>query len=299
MTPHRAKRPAHATRADPGRTGPHRRWAPPAGSDDGGSGGAPRPGFAGALDEGFAAARRFVEGADLGVRGAVERGVETAYLVIDEYMRRGREAAGRYYERTTGSNGTGGTNGSDAMNDRTKFDADWTRVMTQVPPFLAPWILAQRMWMDALTSWIPAGQAVSRAWLYPMMPGGSFWPWMPSPNRISYQVQSSQPAEVSATVDFVAPQDRLSVGDLKPTGEGAAGPPISGVGIALASGHVRVDVTVPPGQAAGTYVGDIQDDRGNKRGTVTVVVGAGSPGAGGRGAGRDGGKSRGRKAASK
>jgi hypothetical protein len=289
----------HARRSDPARTGPNRRATPPAGAGDPGLSSAGRPGFVGALDEGFAAARRFVEGADFGVRGAVERGVETAYLVIDEYMRRGREAAGRYYERTTGSNGTGGTNGSDAMNDRTKFDADWTRTMAQVPPFLAPWMLAQRMWMDAFASWIPAGQALSRAWLYPMMPGGSFWPWMPSPSRISYQVQSSQPAEVSATVDFVAPQDRLSVGDLKPTGEGAAGPAIRSVGIALASaGHVRITVNVPPGQAAGTYVGEIHDDRGNKRGTVTVVVGAAREGAG-KPSGRGGGRGRGRKAAPK
>ena len=32
--------------------------------------------------------------------GAVECGVHTAYAVIDEYMRRGREAAGRYQERS-------------------------------------------------------------------------------------------------------------------------------------------------------------------------------------------------------
>ena len=47
------------------------------------------------LGEGLRTAQRLAAVSDAAVQGAVECGVRTAYTVIDEYMRRGREAAGR------------------------------------------------------------------------------------------------------------------------------------------------------------------------------------------------------------
>ena len=44
------------------------------------------------------------EAVDATVTGVVERGVDTAYTVIDEYMTRGRNAAGRWSQWTDGRN---------------------------------------------------------------------------------------------------------------------------------------------------------------------------------------------------
>ena len=47
------------------------------------------------VDEGLRTAERLAELSSAAVRGAVECGVQTAYTVIDEYMRRGHEAYDR------------------------------------------------------------------------------------------------------------------------------------------------------------------------------------------------------------
>src|SRR5262245_43519974 len=54
------------------------------------------------VDQGLETARLMVTVADAAVKGAVERGVDTAYTVIDDYMTRGRNAAGNRSQWTDG-----------------------------------------------------------------------------------------------------------------------------------------------------------------------------------------------------
>src|SRR5690348_16774490 len=60
--------------------------------------------FARAVDQSLKTAQRVAEAIDLTTRDAVERGVETAYNVVDEYVRRGRAAAARRHTHAPGAN---------------------------------------------------------------------------------------------------------------------------------------------------------------------------------------------------
>jgi hypothetical protein len=236
------------------------------------------------VKEGLETARRIARSSETTVLGAVERGVDTAYMVIEEYMLRGRRAAGRYHERK---------NGGDTMGDEQR-GADWSSMFSP-SWFMAPWMATMRMWTDAMSQMVPGGPAASRAWMDQMMTMAAPW-WGAGAAlapRLSFEVMSANPAEVSATIDPLAYFTPLTVGAMKSTAQ-PDGPSISDVSITSSAGHVCVHVTVPDGLPKGTYSAQVNDESGIRRGQVTLELKApaGAPSSG-RPSGKSPGKSSG------
>ena len=113
---------------------------------------------AGMLDKGIRTAQRAAHAANAAATGAVERGVETAYTVIDDYMMRGRQAANRHQER----------NGRPGMNDeQQRYGPSWGAGAGPMSPVMAPWFQMMRLWTDAMTAFVgggggPAGDFMQR-----------------------------------------------------------------------------------------------------------------------------------------
>lgn len=263
MTPARRKRPA-VEQDHPKRDAGVSRSA--------GSGRGPSRGFSidDAMGEGFETARRIARASEETVKDVVDRGVDTAYMVIEEYMLRGRKAAGRHHERKNGS----GTMGDGPPHDH---ENDWMSAYGPMAPFMAPfmapWVASMKLWTDSMAQMMPGGPAAGRAWMEQMMATGAPW-WGAGAAlapRLSYEVSSAEPAEVSATLDSTAYFAKLSVHALVPCGD-IKGEAIKDVGISSASGHVCVRVTVPAGQASGRYHGQIHDEHGTRRGEVTLEL---------------------------
>jgi hypothetical protein len=184
--------------------------------------------------------------------GAVECGVQTAYTVIDEYMRRGREAAGRYREHP---------NWRDNMNDnRYNYSNPYT-AWGPMGPFIAPWMQAMQAWACAMSAFVPGAA-----------PQGSWGQCATSP-KVSVRVTAQNPTEVSAWIDPGADGMELTADPLKISGDTVA-PLLGPVPIKCECGHVRVSVTVPKGQPAGRYSGAIRDKDGCRRGELTVDISA-------------------------
>ena len=75
-----------------------------------------------------------------------------------------------------------------------------------------------KMWTDTMSQMAVGGPTASRAWLDQMMAMGAPW-WGAGASlapRVSYEVSSTAPAEVSATLDPMAYFTTLSVEALKP-----------------------------------------------------------------------------------
>lgn len=216
------------------------------------------------VEEGLDTARRIARESEAAVKGVVERGVDTAYMVIEEYMLRGRKAAGRHHERK---------NGSETMADKQPNGNDWMAAMGPMAPLMGPFMATMKMWTDTMAQMAPGGPAAGRAWMEQMMAMGAPW-WgagAPLAPRLSYEVSSAAPAEVSATIDPMGYFAKLTIDALKPAGDSKHAP-IKDVGITAASGHVCVRVSVPDGQPTGRYTGLVNDDTGARRGEVTLEL---------------------------
>jgi hypothetical protein len=97
---------------------------------------------------------KLVSGADDAVKGVVERGVDTAYAVIDEYMERGRAAALLQTEQSDGRN----VMGTESRNSNPYWAAS---------DLMAPWIQwgqMMRLWADGLSAFMPGGPYAVDAW---------------------------------------------------------------------------------------------------------------------------------------
>jgi hypothetical protein len=219
---------------------------------------------------------RAVEAADATVRGAVERGVDTAYTVIEEYMLRGRQAAGRNHASRNGRND---------MNDERQNGGVSTGYQTggygggpwgAFNPMMAPWIQLMRMWTDNMAAFMPGGMPMD--WMNQFMPGGSAWGVPGARASVSVHVSSAQPVEVKADIDAGAEYSKLTADPLTlPDKNGAH----LHADLECTPGHVRVRLTIPATQPSGQYVGAVHDAAGVKRGQITVDIessrGAASP----------------------
>src|SRR6185436_16198621 len=112
------------------------------------------------VDQGFRTARLMARVADATVKGAVERGVDTAYAVIDEYMTRGRNAADRRSQSTDGRNG---------MSQDPQFSTPWG----PGSDLLAPWWQMMRIWAEGMAAFMPGGAGPATAWANAFVPGGA------------------------------------------------------------------------------------------------------------------------------
>ncbi|MBK8249813.1 MAG: hypothetical protein IPK85_20840 [Gemmatimonadetes bacterium] len=214
------------------------------------------------LDGGLKTARLVVEAAAEPVLGAAERGVHTAYTVLDEYLARGKEAAKRYQVPSPGT---------PDMNDNRQGNGAWG-AFGPMGPMMAqaagPWMQVARMWTDSMAQFVPGGQQAVNQWM-------AMWPGMTGPTgaaagaRAAVRVASTRPTTVQVSLAPDAEYMTLSTALAS-----AAGEALGGVTISATDGRVLVSVTVADTQAVGTYRGAIVDGGGNPRGELTVDIAA-------------------------
>lgn len=212
------------------------------------------------VDGGLKTARLVVEAATEPVLGAAERGVHTAYTVLDEYLARGKEAAKRYQVPSPGT---------PDMSDNRQGNGAWG-AFGPMGPMMAqaagPWMQVARMWTDSMAQFVPGGPQAVNQWM-------AMWPGMPGAAqagtgaRAAVRVSSARPATVQVSLAPEAEYMTLSAAPVSATGDA-----LGGVNISTAEGRVLVSVTVADTQAAGMYRGAIVDGGGNPRGELTVDI---------------------------
>jgi hypothetical protein len=186
-------------------------------------------------------------GTPAGPMGAVQRGVEFAYRVSEEYLRQG-QAMARLISQPT--NGAGGARNGAAL-DLPQLTERMLRYSTEL----------STMWMEAMQ----------------MMSGGAARAPAPTPTpgpaRLAIEIESK--LSTRATLDLRQPaRGAVSVGALQLEGGGAQ---IRGVTVEPAAGDrpATIVIRVPPRQRAGTYVGEVVDTvTMSPIGAVTVRVGS-------------------------
>jgi hypothetical protein len=229
-------------RERPERTGPIRNplMPPPkvngAASHDGGQPGS-RPGW---TSEGT-------------LRDALECGVRTAYTVIDEYMRRGYEAA-----RNNRDNQTEGG----YMRDYRNYYSSGTNPWGWFASPMLPWMSLMRAWSDMLCAFTP-GCMPPPMW-NTACPGTASAP-LPG---VSVWVVTSREAKVTASINPGAECENLKCSSLTD----AHGHEIEGVSIQSLQGMVCIHVPIKAEHTKGSYSGKIRTSDGSTVGSVNVVI---------------------------
>lgn len=208
------------------------------------------------------------QGPELGraLKDAVECGVRTAYTVIDDYMRRGYEAAR--------GNGQQSETRGYMRDDKTSYSGwnnnPWAQ-MGMPGMAMQQWITMMRAWTDAWSAMIPGAwpQQMQQMW-NTAMPGFGVPQGAGAP-AVSVHVSSYRPADVTAKVLLNPGVDpgQLKVGRLESEGAHA---PLAGVSIGFQHGLLHVHVPVSADQPAGRYHGDITSPDGRAAGKLSVFI---------------------------
>jgi hypothetical protein len=217
------------------------------------------------FDEGMATAFRMAEGASTTMQGAVERGVETAYTVIEDYMRRGQQAAGRYRDRTQGERAMNGDNYSNGYGPNG---------YGPMGAMMAPWMQAMRLWAETMSALIPGGAAMGAQWMNAFtspMSGAQ------AAGGVAVRITSKTPAEVSIDLDPRAYCIPLKASPLVHSTTPDTAPALVAVDLQYVDSRCRVSIAVPNDQPAGSYSGAILDTAGLQRGTLRVMLEAPAP----------------------
>jgi hypothetical protein len=211
------------------------------------------------VDEGLKTARMMASVADSTVRGVVERSVDTAYTVIDEYMTRGQNAAGRRSQRTDGRNG---------MSQDPQFSTPWG----PSPDLMAPWWQMMRMWAEGMAAFMSVGPGAATSWLNAFAPGSTGWAGGPSSApRVEVRVSSKRPAVVALSLHPGADSLQLTADPPAATGDAKEPSPFD-ITFESLPGLVRVSVTVPGEQPADSYTFTVRDRDHNPRGELRVDI---------------------------
>ena len=205
-----------------------------------------------------------ITAAGTAVCGVLENGVRTAYTVIDEYMRRGQDAARGVFNDPNRrgpmsdykSSIPGGFDPTAGFNAANPLGA-----------FTEQWFAALRAWSQAWSSVVPG------PWQQPGM--NPFAPFTAAPaaqaSAITVQVSSSSPVEVTANLLPGSDSDALVVEPLR--GDATSTKSIDAPTIVRAHGSLRVALKVPAGLPAGRYRGNIRRKSDDSiAGELTVVV---------------------------
>jgi hypothetical protein len=214
------------------------------------------------VDEALRAASKTAAISNEALRGALECSVQTAYAVIDDYMKRGYAAA-----RDLNPSGRDNPNNRGYMGEDKTSYSSWSNPWGPMSPLMEQWSVAMRAWTDAWTALIPGARP--GMWPPPMWNMGgmaSASSTGPTPG-VSVEVSSKRPVEVTANLkpgtDLMG---KLTADSFVPPLQKAA------VAIKYQGGHPRVSVTVADEQPAGRYNGVIRGTDGSIAGDVTVVI---------------------------
>jgi hypothetical protein len=199
-----------------------------------------------------------ITAAGAAVCGALENGVRTAYAVIDEYMRRGQDAARdifndpnrRGFMSDEKANFPGGSNPWNPMASMTMFTEQW--------------MAAMRAWSQAWSAYVPSG--------WPMPGVNPFAPAATQAPAVTVKVSSTSPVEVTANLHPAADSATLIAEPLR--AEGFTATPIDAPEIVRDSATVRITIKVGSRQPAGRYRSIIRRKADESvAGDLTVVVG--------------------------
>ena len=189
---------------------------------------------------------------------ALECGVQTAYAVIDDYMKRGYEAARKSRDNP---------NNRGHMGEEKSSYNNWSNPWGTISPLMEQWSVAMRAWSDAWSTMMPGAR-----------PG--MWPpaaWNPgyspahagaasSATAVTVEVSSRRPTEVSANLKpGVELLGKLTADSFVPALQ-------KGVSISHQGGRLRVSVAIADDQAGGRYSGVIRASDGCVIGDLTVVI---------------------------
>ncbi|MGP1676451.1 MAG: hypothetical protein ACTS6J_04760 [Burkholderiales bacterium] len=194
------------------------------------------------------------------MRRTVERGVDTAYMVIEEYMLHGREAAGRHRGRRRAQ-------GSDATGHGQQGESSYTAAWNALAPLAAPLIQILRQLVGGAAA---SGAGIATDWLNQLMSGQQRSGSNPV---VAVQVSSRVQTEVTVNLQPGADSQNLKADPLVHT-ERRDAPPLVSIALESRAGQVRVRLTVPNDQPAGTYIGALHDVTGAKRGELRVEIAA-------------------------
>jgi len=195
-----------------------------------------------------------VTAAGAAVFGALENGVRTAYSVIDEYIRRGQEAAGGMFNNSNRR----GTMSDDRGNPGGGFNP-WNPMAMATEQ----WIAAMRMWSQAWSAFIPG--SFQQAGFGPFPFGAATAP------AVTVKVTCSSAVEVS--VNMYGATDTTDLVSEPLRAEGSSAKPIEAASIVREPGAIRVSMKVETGQPAGRYRGLIRKETDKSvAGELTVVV---------------------------
>lgn len=194
--------------------------------------------------------------------GALENGVRTAYQVIDEYMRRGYEAA-------SGSNPYD-PNTRGPMHDK---NPNYGHQHNPFTILTEQWMMVMRTWVDIWSSFIPRG------WPPPQDPWNSYSAAPPTttaaPIAVSVRVNPDRHATVSVRLNPGADMLELVADPLH--ARLAPEPHIdpSSITFTTQPGSVSVAVDIPEEVPSGPYAGNIRSTADNTIvGLLTVTIDA-------------------------
>jgi hypothetical protein len=196
------------------------------------------------------------------LRGALECGVQTAYAVIDEYMKRGYEAA---RNRDNNSDRRDHVNGkSNPHNERSSYGG-WSSQWGPMTPFMEQWSMAMRAWGEAWSAFVPGMRA--GAWPPPFHAGGPGFSAPAQPFAVSVEVASTRPTEVTVNLKPGCELMDLTADSFVP----ALTHPVS---ITRTGSRIKVSVTIANEQASGRYNGVLRASDGSIAGDLTVAIAA-------------------------
>jgi hypothetical protein len=210
------------------------------------------------VDQSLETARMMAGVADATVRGVVERSVDTAYTVIDEYMTRGQNAAGRRSQWTDGRNG---------MSQDPQFSTPWG----PSSDLMGPWWQMMRMWTEGMAAFMSGGPGAATAWLNAFVPGATGWAGPASAPRVEVRVSSKRTTVVTVSLHPGADCLQLTADPPAATGNANSASPFD-IAFESLPGLVRVSVTVPGDQPADSYTFTIRDGDHNPRGELRVDI---------------------------
>lgn len=190
------------------------------------------------------------------LRGALECGVQTAYAVIDEYMKRGYEAARM---NPLSQNGKG------HMSHERQNYGSWSGPWGPMTPLMDQWASMMKMWTDAWTAWMPGGRFGNWPQAWTAAASGFSSQAAGAPTPISVEVRSLRPTEVSVHLKPGAELMELTAESFKPELH-------SPITLSSRPGRLKVRVSVAHDQPAGRYSGVIRTADGSIAGDITITI---------------------------
>lgn len=245
-------------------------------------------GLGAAVRQSLDTGRAMSDAAEATMQGFVERGVNTAYQVIDEYMRRGQEAAQRFSPPGFGSAGPGYASPGFAADVAGAWAQNLAGPLGQAASSMAvPWAQLLRAWADGLatmspmagqaTGWPPATGASVSASASAQAPTAGSSAASPGATasaagpraKITVECIARQPAEMAVSLepgaDLAALHARWSC-----EGVGAVGP--GDVIVYSEPGHVHVRLALCEQSVPGRHVAALVDGQDQEWGSLSVRI---------------------------